>query len=60
MIKVPSSRLQQCFCPFIMLFVEGHSELDYSDIYLITLFGEGNFRNTSAMRIIFCLKMLKI
>ena len=26
MVKVPSSRLQQCFFPFTMLFVEGHSE----------------------------------
>ena len=60
MIKVPSSRLQQCFCAFIMLFVEGHSELDFSDIYRITFFGEGNFGNTSAKRVVFCLKMLKI
>ena len=60
MVKVPSSRLQQCLCPFTMLFVEDYSEFDFSDIYVILFFGEGNFGNTSAMRVIFFLKMLKI
>ena len=59
MRKVPSSRLQQCLWPFTMLFVEGHSELDFSDIYLITFFGDGNFENTSAMRVIFFWKCSK-
>ena len=30
------------------------------DIYLTTVFGVWNFENTSAMRVIFCLKLLKI
>ena len=60
MVKVRSSRFQQCFCPFTMLFVEDYSEFDFSDIYVIPFFGEGNFGNTSAMRVIFFLKMLKI
>ena len=60
MVKVTSSRLQQCLCPFAMLFVEGYSELDFSDIYQITFFGDGDFGNTSAMRVIFFYKPLKI
>ena len=60
MIKVASSRLQQCLCPFTMLFVEGILKGAFSDIYLITFFGDGNFGNTSAMRVIFFLKMFKI
>ena len=60
MIKVPSSRLQQCLCPVTILFVEQHSELDFSDIYLITFFRNGNFGNTVAMRVIFFLKMFKM
>ena len=60
MIKVPSSRLQAFLCPITILFVEGHSELDFYDIYLITFFGDGNFGNTLAMRVIFFLKMLNI
>ena len=53
MIKVRSSRFQQCLCPFTMLFVEEHSELDFSDIYLIAYCGDGNFGKTSTMRVIF-------
>ena len=59
MVKVMSSRLQQCLCPFTMLFVEVYSELDFSDIYQITFFGDGNFENTSVMRVIFFLKCSK-
>ena len=33
---------------------------DFTDIYPVTFFGDGNLRNTSAMRIILFLKMLKI
>ena len=58
--KVPSSTLQQCLWMFPMLFVEGHSELDFPDIFLITFFGDGNIGNTSAMSVIFFLKMFKI
>ena len=60
MIKKPSSRFQQCFCAFTMLFVERHSEFDFSDIYLIAFFGDGNFGNTSPMRVIFFLERFKI
>ena len=60
MRKVPSSTLQQCFCPFTIWFMERHSEFNFSDIYLITFFGDGNFGNTSSMRVIFSLKMFKI
>ena len=60
MVKVTSSRLQQCLCPFTMLFVEVYSELDFSDIYQITFFGDGNFGNISAMKVIFFSKMYKI
>ena len=59
MAKVTSSRWQQCWCPLTMLFVEVYSELDFSDIYQITFFGDGNFENTSVMRVIFFLKCSK-
>ena len=54
-----SSRLQQCLCPSTMLFVKVYSELDFSDISQITFFGDGNFENTSVMRVIFFLKCSK-
>ena len=60
MAKVTSSRLQQFLRSLTMLFVEGHSELDFSDLYLINFLGDGNFGTTSAKRVIFFLKMLKI
>ena len=59
MVKVKSSRLQQCLCLLTMLFVEERSELDFSDIYVIPFFGDGNFENTSAMMVIFFLKVFK-
>ena len=59
MTKVLSSRLQHSLCPFTMLFVEAHSKLDFSDIYLIPFFGDASFGNTLAMTVIFFLKMLK-
>ena len=34
-------------------------KLDFLDIYLSTFFGDCRFKNTSAMRVIFFLKMLK-
>ena len=60
MVKVLSFRFQQCFGPFTMLLVEGSSERDFLDIYLTTFFGVRKFKNTSAMRVIFLFKMLKI
>ena len=59
MVKVTSSRFQQCLCPLTMLFVEKDSDLDFSYIYLIPFFGDGNFGNKSAMMVIFFLKVLK-
>ena len=41
-------------------FWKGSLKRDFSNIYLITFFGVRNFRNTSTMRVIFFLKMLKI
>ena len=60
MVKVPSLRMEQYLCPFTMLFLEGILKGAFSDIYLITFFGDGNFGNTSAMRVIFFFKMFKI
>ena len=42
-----------------MLFVEKDSDLDFSYIYLIPFFGDGNFGNKSAIMDIFFLKVLK-
>ena len=59
-VKVPSFRLQQCFGPFTMLLVEGPSKRVFLDIYLSTFFRVRKFKNTSAMRVIFFLKMCQI
>ena len=49
------------FAPvYHVFFLKGILEQDFSDIYLITFFGDGNFGNTSSMMVIFLLKMLKI
>ena len=49
------------FAPvYHVFFLKGILEQDFSDIYLITFFGDGNFGNTSAMTVIFLLKMFKI
>ena len=60
MVKLPSSRLEQCLGPFIMLPVEGSSEKGFFRDSSNHLFGVGCFENTLAMRIIFFLKMFKI
>ena len=60
MIMLPSSRLHQCLGAFTINFRKGPVKKDFSAIYLITFFGVRNFRNTSAMRVIFYVKMLKI
>ena len=49
------------FAPVYHVFVlKGILEQDFSDIYLITFFGDGNFGNTSAIRVIVFLEMFKI
>ena len=60
MVKVLSFSFGKRFEPFSMLLVEGPLRLDFLDIYLTTFFGFPKFKNTSAMRIIFFLKMFKI
>ena len=60
MVKVVSQRFQKSFGLFTMLLVEGSSEVDFLNIYLTTFLGVRKFKNTSAMRVIFSLKMLKI
>ena len=60
MIKVPLCRLQQCLGPFAMFFLKGPLKRDFTDIYLITFFRDGYLGNTSAMSVIFFLKMFKI
>ena len=42
-----------------VFFLKGILEQDFSDIYLITFFGDGNFGNTSAMGVIFFWKSSK-
>ena len=41
-------------------FSKGPLKKDFLNIYLITFFGVRNFGNTSAMRVIFFLKIFKI
>ena len=60
MVKVLSLKFRQCFGRFIMLLVEVSFETDFLDIYLTTFFGVRKFKNTSGMRVISFLKMLKI
>ena len=58
-MTVLSLRFQKCLGPFTMLPVGGSSEKKFSDICLTTSFAVPNFGNTSAMRVILFLKMLK-
>ena len=60
MVKVVSFSFEQCFGPFTMLLVKGPLKRDFLDIYLIMLFGVCQFKNTSAMRIIFFWKCSKL
>ena len=59
MVKVLFFRFQQCLVPFTMLLVKGCFKREFVDIFLIMGFGVRNFGNTSAMRVIFVLKMFK-
>ena len=60
MIKVPLCRFQQSLGPFAMFLVEDTYKTGFTGIYLIAFFGAGNLGKTSAMRVIFFLKMFKI
>ena len=60
MVKVLCCRFQQSLGRFAMFVVEDPLKRDFTDIYLIYFFGDGNLGNTSAMRVIFFLKMSKI
>ena len=53
MIKVPSFRLQQCLGPLLCSLGNGMLKGNFSYIYLITFFGDGNFGKISFMRVIF-------
>ena len=59
MVKLALSRLQQSLRPFAMFVVEEPSKTDFTDIYLITIFGDGNLGNTSDMRVTFFSKCSK-
>ena len=56
MVNVLSFRFLRCFGLFIMLLVQGSSE---AGLYLITFFGARKFKNRSAIRLIFFLKLFK-
>ena len=60
MLKVLLLRSEQCLGPFTMLPSNGLQKQDFLDIYLTTVFGVRNFKNTSAMSVIFLFKMFKI
>ena len=58
--KVAFSRFQQFLGPFACLLWKTPLKRDFTGIYLITFFGEGDLETTLAMRVIFLLKMFKI
>ena len=58
--KVALSRFQRSLVPFAHLLWKTPLKRDFTGIYLITFFGDGDFGTTSAMRVIFFLKMFKI
>ena len=49
MVKILSQRFEKSFGLFIMLLVEGSSEVDFLNIFLTTFLGVRKFKNTSAM-----------
>ena len=53
MIKVPLCRFQQSLGPFAMFFLKRPLKRHFTDIYLLTFFGDGNLGNKSGMRVIF-------
>ena len=60
MVKVALCRFQQSLGPFAMFFLKRPLKRHFTDIYLLTFFGDGYLGNTSAMTVIFFLKMFKI
>ena len=59
MAKVACCRFQKSLDPFAMFVAEETSKRDFTDIYLITFFGDVNFGNTLAMTVIFFPKLSK-
>ena len=53
MVKALLSRFQMSFRPFHCFLSKGPIKLDFTDIYLITFFGDANYGKTSAVRVIF-------
>ena len=53
MVKVLSSRLQQCLGRLRCCLLKGSLKRDFLVIFLITFFGVRNFENTWAMRVTF-------
>ena len=60
MVKVALCRFQQSLDPVEMFVLKGLLKQHFTDIYLLTFFGDGNLETTSPMRVIFSLKMWKI
>ena len=60
MVKVALCRFQQSLGRFAMFFLKRPLKRHFTDIYLLTFFGDGNLGNNSAMWVIFFLKMFKI
>ena len=58
--KVALPRFQQSLGPFACLLWKTPLKRDFRGIYLIAFFGDGNLGTTSAMRVIFFLKMVTI
>ena len=59
MIQVPLCIFQQSLGAFPMFFLKKPLKQHVTDIFLLTFFGDGNLGTTSAMRVIFFLKMWK-
>ena len=51
--KVPLCIFQQSLGALAMFFLKRPLKRHFTDIYLLTFFGDGNLGNTSAMRVIF-------
>ena len=60
MVKVLFFRCQQCFGSFTMLLVEGSSRMRLFTHFSKHVFWGPEVQNTSAMKVIFFLKMFKI
>ena len=53
MVKVALCRFQQSLGSFAMFFLKRPLKRHFTEFYLLTFFGDGNLRTTSAMRVIF-------